>query len=159
MSRVIKELKIGGIIFGVGFFVYPGLEQLFGFFVNLVIVPILAYFGIVSHFPTGKSFAANVAIGIMGGVALYALGLINNIFKSWTKLQQYTLAYFVAVGIEWISGRIINIGIGLNAWGYSWLPLSSPDGQINFFFSLIWLAIMPLAFYLDDETRKRFKDI
>jgi len=157
-----KEFKIFGIVFTAGFFVYPTLEQIFGFVMQVIILPVITPVirifnpAFVSHFPAGKSFVANVAIGVMGGVALYLIGKVNEVFEKLSKIQQYLIAYTIAVSIEWVSGIIINVLLGLDGWDYKWLPLSSPDGQINFFFSMIWFALMPFAFWLDDDVKKRY---
>jgi len=59
-------------------------------------------------------------------------------------------------GLEWITGRIINVGLGWNFWDYKHLIFSTPDGQINFFFSLLWLALSPVAFWVDDAARRTY---
>ena len=54
--------------------------------------------------------------------------------------------------IEFLSGLILNRGLGLNLWDYSHLPLNIM-GQITLLFAPIWLIIVPFAIFLDDQLR------
>lgn len=72
------------------------------------------------------------------------------------KIFSYDLDYTLQVlmsGIgctlsEWICGRLVNMDYHI--WDYRILPLSSSDGQVNFFFFLAWCIISALTIPLLD---------
>jgi len=144
MNRTIKtELQKIGIIFLVGFFVYPQLEQIFG---------------MITNWNGGKLFKANFSMGILGGIVVVILGYINEI-RPLRKLPFWIhciIGALIVTGLEWITGQIVNIQLGWHVWDYKHLILSTPDGQINLFFSLIWLALSPVCFWLDDNLRMSY---
>lgn len=157
---MIKNIKIFTILFIVGYMIYPNLEQLFGAALQHFIGPAINHiFNTSVVFKSGKSYDANISMGIMGGIVLILLGMINEI-KQLRKLPfvvHCLIATLIITILEEVSGQILNkglfFGLHMDIWGYSWLPLSSPSGQTNVFFSLIWLAISPLCFFIDDTTR------
>lgn len=156
MRSIKTEFQKIAIIFLAGFFIYPGLEQIFGSIMAHIVGPLFGF-----DFPTGKSFDANLSMGFLGGFLVVALGYINEI-KPLRKLPFWIHCIIGAViitGSEWITGRIVNLWLHLGVWDYNWIPLSTPDGQINLFFSLIWLGLSPVCFWLDDQLREVFETI
>jgi uncharacterized membrane protein len=125
------------------FFVYPMLEQIFG---------------MITNWNGGKLFKANFSMGILGGIVVVILGYINEI-KPLRKLPFWIhciIGALIVTGLEWITGQIVNIHLCWHVWDYKHLILSTPDGQINLFFSLIWLALSPVCFWLDDNLRMSY---
>ena len=61
----------------------------------------------------------------------------------------------IATVIEFISGLIINVWLGLDVWDYSNLPLNVM-GQICLPFSIIWFFMSLLCIVLDDYLRYWF---
>ena len=140
MRTLKTELQKIGIIFLFGFFIYVGLEVIWRTATN--------WGGTVP--PRGL-----LAMGILGGIVTILLGYINEI-KPLRRLPFWVhciIGAVIVTGLEWITGRIINVGLGWNFWDYKHLILSTPDGQINLFFSLIWLGLSPVCFWLDDNIR------
>ena len=65
----------------------------------------------------------------------------------------------VATLSEAIGGFYWNIQCGLHIWDYSSLPFSFIGGQINLFFSLIWMFLSGIVIILDDILRwKLYKE-
>lgn len=142
MRTLKTELQKIGIIFLFGFFIYMGLEVIWRTATN--------WGGTVP--PRGL-----LAMGILGGIVIVLLGYINEI-KPLRRLPFWVhciIGAVIVTGLEWLTGRLLNVHLGWNVWDYKHLILSTPDGQINLFFSLIWLILSPVAFYIDDEIRRR----
>lgn len=144
MNRTLKtELQKIGIIFLAGFLIYISLEVIFRTITN--------FNGTVP--PRGL-----LAMGILGGLVTVLLGYINEIqplrqLPFWVHCIIGTL---IVTGLEWLTGRLLNVHLGWHVWDYKHLILSTPDGQINLFFSLIWLVLSPVAFWLDDNIRNNY---
>lgn len=89
----------------------------------------------------------------IGGLAFIACGVINEHLKWETPLyQQCAIATFITLIIEFLSGCIINLWLGLNVWDYSDLPYSLL-GQINLFYAIGWYFLVSIAIILDDLLR------
>jgi uncharacterized membrane protein len=50
--------------------------------------------------------------------------------------------------IEFLSGCILNIGLGMNIWDYSTLPFNIL-GQVCLLFGILWFFLTPFAFWFD----------
>jgi uncharacterized membrane protein len=94
---------------------------------------------------------------IVGGICLIVIGLLNEglIPSSWGIIKQMLLGAVIITCIEFITGCIVNLGLGLNVWDYSNLPLNIA-GQICLPFSIIWFFLSYVAIRVDDEIRYRF---
>lgn len=144
MNRTLKtELQKIGIIFLAGFLIYISLEVIFRTITN--------FNGTVP--PRGL-----LAMGILGGTVTVILGYINEIqpLRRLPFLVHCIMGVIIVTGLEWLTGRLLNVHLGWHVWDYKHLILSTPDGQINLFFSLIWLVLSPVAFWLDDNIRNNY---
>jgi uncharacterized membrane protein len=102
---------------------------------------------------------------VLGGLCLVIIGGLNNWFP-WELglLWQSLIGAAVVTIAEYITGLIVNIGLGLNVWDYSALPLNLA-GQICALFALLWVPLAIFAIFLDDwirywtfdEERPRYK--
>ena len=89
----------------------------------------------------------------VGGASFALCGLVNEIF-SWEMLieLQMLICMFVITAVEFVSGCILNLWLGLNVWDYSNLPLNL-IGQICLPFSAAWYFLSLVAIVLDDYLR------
>ncbi len=97
-------------------------------------------------------------MGILGGIVLILVGLINEADKDIPLMVQAPMASIIITLLEYYSGIILNIHLGLNIWDYSDLPLNV-DGQVCLMYSLLWMILGSIAVLLDDFVRwKIFKE-
>ena len=92
-------------------------------------------------------------MGILGGICFVLMGLINNIlgFETSLILQMFISALIITV-LEFLSGLLLNVYLGLNIWDYSHLPFNLM-GQVCLPFSIIWFFLSPLGIFADDFIR------
>lgn len=95
----------------------------------------------------------HVSMLICGGVCFVLIGAINE-FIPWTmKLwKQMLIGSCIVTIVEFITGLIVNVWLGLDVWDYSnvW---GNVLGQICLPFSIIWFFISLLAIVADDYLR------
>jgi len=124
------------------------LKHLFLFFVMGMI-----YFTL-EGFWNGK---ANIIMLPVGGICGLLTGLLNEFpkFFNLKMWQQTLLGTFIVTLIEFISGVILNIYLGLNLWNYSsmWGNLY---GQITPQYMFLWSVILPFGIFVDDFLRYKF---
>lgn len=95
-------------------------------------------------------------MGILGGLCTVLIGLINEILPDDTPLLvQAPLASIIITTLEYYTGYILNIKLGLNIWDYSQMPLNV-DGQVCLYASLLWMVLGIVAVILDDRVRSLF---
>ena len=122
-----KNLFKHTVLFLVGAFTYVGIEMLFRGY---------------SH----------ISMFILGGFCFICVGLINE-YLSWETplwLQAVIGGVFVVTPLEFITGCIVNLWLGLNVWHYEWFDIL---GQICIPFTLIWCLLSVVAIILDDALR------
>lgn len=90
---------------------------------------------------------------LVGGVCFILCGLINELF-TWDMplLAQGAAGACMITAVEFVSGLILNVWMGLGIWDYSGLPLNIL-GQVCIPFSLLWIALAIAAVVLDDWLR------
>lgn len=95
-------------------------------------------------------------MGILGGICFIFIGLINNVlgFQTSLLLQMLISAVIITV-LEFLSGLLLNVYLGLNIWDYSHLPFNIM-GQVCLPFFVIWFFLSPLAIFADDFIRWKF---
>lgn len=90
---------------------------------------------------------------IVGGMCFVLIGLINETFTfEMPLITQMTISSIIITIIEFISGCIINIWLGLNVWNYSNMPFNIL-GQICIPFMILWFFLSVLGIILDDYLR------
>ncbi len=90
---------------------------------------------------------------LVGGLCFLFCGSINE-FLRWDMLI-WKQMFICAVGItaiEFLSGYILNIVLGLGIWDYSNMPFNI-IGQICLPFTVAWYILSLLAIVLDDHLR------
>lgn len=95
----------------------------------------------------------------VGGLCGLCAGLLNqhSFFRNRRMWLQCLIGTAVTLIIEYISGYILNIRLGLKIWDYSGLPFNL-NGQICLLYAVVWFFLMPLAVYLDDWLRWKLFD-
>lgn len=129
MKKMLKVLILWFII-GAIYFVLEGLWRIpSGGYANIIMLPI-------------------------GGLCGILIGSINQIPKFYNSsvLRQCLISTFIVLLVEFISGCIVNLWLGLNIWDYSNRPLNIL-GQICIQYGLLWFAISPAAIWLEDALR------
>lgn len=90
---------------------------------------------------------------VVGGLCFILIGLINEILtENMSLLAQSVVGACAVTIIEFISGCIINIHLGLNVWDYSDMPFNIM-GQICLPYSLLWIIVACIAIVADDRLR------
>lgn len=97
-------------------------------------------------------------MGILGGICLIVIGLINELFSDIPLLYQGFIGSIIITFLEYFSGMLLNVTLGLGIWDYSMLPWNV-DGQVCLYFSIMWIFVSMFASLLDDTIRvKLFKE-
>lgn len=90
---------------------------------------------------------------ILGGLCYILIGCINEYFPWNMPIEiQAILGGVIITILEFITGYIVNIKLGLGVWDYSNLKYNFM-GQICLPFSFIWMGISVIAILLDDHVR------
>ena len=90
---------------------------------------------------------------VTGGVAFLCLGIINNYLPRRMNFILQCVAGGLAITVlELIAGLIVNVWLGLGIWDYSGLRFNL-WGQIVPHFTLAWMALSAVGFWLDDFLR------
>ena len=118
---------------------------------------LFAVFGLIYYdieiWARGYSHAAMVAVG---GVCGVVVGLINEELDfDMPLIWQMFIGAFCVTAIEFVSGLILNVWLGLNIWDYSCKPLNLM-GQVCLENSVYWYFLSGVAIVLDDYIRWLF---
>ncbi len=117
----------------------------------------MCYFTLEGIYRIPKGGYANIVMLFIGGLCGLLVGSINQIpkFYKMTVWKQSIIGTVLTMIIEYISGYILNIRLGLDIWNYSDMKFNL-DGQICLEFGIIWFLIMPTAIWLEDWIRWKF---
>lgn len=127
MLNLVKKILLNILIFSIFGAVYCGIE--------------IAYRG-----------RTHISMFFVGGLCGLLVGIINEITPTMSMLKQCFCGAIIITFIEFISGCIINIALGLNVWDYSNLPLNIL-GQVSLIFSFAWFVLSYFAIKIDDYIR------
>lgn len=93
---------------------------------------------------------------ILGGICYILIGIINEFLPWDTYIEKQIL---IGVGIilllEFITGCIVNLWLGLGIWDYSNQPCNI-FGQVCLPFTILWIPVSLYAILLDDCVRYIF---
>ena len=67
-------------------------------------------------------------------------------------IVQAMIGALIVLAVEFVSGCVLNLWLGLGVWDYSNQP-GNVLGQICPAFGLLWFFIMPLAIWAEDTAR------
>lgn len=93
---------------------------------------------------------------IVGGLCLIIVGLLNEgiLPSKWGLAPQCLVGAVVITIVEFLTGLVVNVWLGLKVWDYSDLPFNVM-GQICLPFTLIWVVLALIAILVDDQVRYR----
>lgn len=87
---------------------------------------------------------------ICAGLAFIICGSTKKLFKKRISfVSQMIFSCLVITLLEFITGYIVNIRLGMNVWDYSDLPYNFM-GQICLFYSLLWLSLSIICILIHD---------
>lgn len=97
---------------------------------------------------------ANIAMLPIGGLCGIAIGHINQSPRFYKQpiMIQSIIGTIIVLVIEFCSGCILNLWLGLGIWDYSDLKWNIM-GQVCIQFSILWLLLMPFAIWVEDYLR------
>ena len=93
---------------------------------------------------------------ILGGLCFALIGAINE-FYTWdmSLISQMFISALVITLMEFITGLIVNIGLGWGIWDYSRVPYNF-YGQICLLYTNLWFLLSLPGILLDDYIRYWF---
>lgn len=96
---------------------------------------------------------------LLGAFIGILIGQLNEYGIKWeTPLwKQILLGEAIILPLEFLTGCVVNIWLGLNVWDYSDLPLSLL-GQTSLTFAPMFIPCIVLAIIVDDYYRYKFMD-
>lgn len=90
---------------------------------------------------------------VLGGLCFVCLGLLNEVIPWEMPLwQQALIGACIITGLEFLTGCIVNLWLGLGVWDYSGMP-GNLFGQICPQYFLLWVPVSTAAIVLDDWIR------
>ena len=90
---------------------------------------------------------------ILGSICFIALGLINEVLDWNTPMVlQMAIGCAIITTLEFITGCVVNIGLGWDVWDYSQYPLNFL-GQTSVGSSVLWYFLSAVGIVLDDTIR------
>lgn len=108
---------------------------------------------------------SHISMFIAGGICFLLIDLIHKIFsKSISVISQMLISAVIITVVEFITGLIVNLWLGLNVWDYSDKPYNIM-GQVcllyfSYWFMLSFIAIIAdrlLRHYLLMEDKPRYR--
>lgn len=89
---------------------------------------------------------------VVGGICFFLIGAINEVTPQMALLKQMALSCVIITAIEFVSGCILNLGLGLAIWDYS-DEFGNLLGQICPKHSCYWFLLSFVGILLDDYVR------
>lgn len=117
---------------------------------NLLIFVIfgVAYVGIELLY-RGRS---HISMFFLGGLCGLLIGLINEYTPKMNIVLQMLLGSCIITALEFITGCIINLWLGLGVWDYSNLRFNLM-GQVSLVFTFAWFILSYFVVKIDDYLR------
>lgn len=92
---------------------------------------------------------------LVGGICFILVGIINEITPKMPLIWQMLLSAVIITIIEFISGCILNLWLGLGIWDYT-DELGNILGQICPKHTVYWFFLSAVGVVLDDFIRYKF---
>lgn len=89
---------------------------------------------------------------LVGGICFILIGIINEITPKMPMIQQMVLSAVIITAIEFISGCILNLWLGLEIWDYS-ENFGNILGQICPRHTIYWFLLSSVGIVVDDYIR------
>ena len=92
---------------------------------------------------------------LVGGICFILVGIINEITPKMPLIRQMLLSAVIITSVEFISGCILNLCLGLSIWDYT-DEFGNILGQICPKHTLYWFLLSTVGIVLDDFIRYKF---
>lgn len=89
---------------------------------------------------------------LVGGICFILIGIINEITPKIPLIQQMLLSAVIITAVEFVSGCILNLRLGLNIWDYS-ENFGNILGQICPRHTIYWFLLSSVGIVVDDYIR------
>lgn len=89
---------------------------------------------------------------LVGGICFILIGIINEITSKIPLIRQMILSAVIITIVEFISGCILNLWLGLNIWDYS-ENFGNILGQICPRHTIYWFLLSSIGIVVDDYIR------
>lgn len=89
---------------------------------------------------------------LVGGTCFILIGIINEITPKMPLIRQMLLSAIIITLIEFVSGCILNLRLGLNIWDYS-ENFGNILGQICPRHTIYWFLLSSVGIVVDDYIR------
>ncbi|AKA68563.1 putative ABC transporter permease [Clostridium scatologenes] len=98
----------------------------------------------------------HISMLIVGGLAAFFIGKLNEhpTFYDRKMWQECVMGTLIILMLEFTSGIILNVWLGLGIWDYSTEPFNLL-GQVCLPYALLWFLLVPACVYVDDYLRYR----
>ena len=83
---------------------------------------------------------SHISMTLAGGLSVLFIYLLNEFFPDVNIFLKSLISALFITAVEFVSGYIVNIKMGLGVWNYSSLPFNLL-GQISLPFSVIWFFL------------------
>ena len=91
---------------------------------------------------------------ILGGACFLLIGLINEHNRGRIPLLlQMLISAIIITVLEFVTGYIVNIKMGLGVWDYSELPYNIM-GQVCLLYTVLWFFLSYVCIVTDDKLRE-----
>lgn len=96
---------------------------------------------------------SHISMFVVGGLCFVLIGCINE-YLPWEMglVWQSLIGAGIVTSMEFMSGVILNLWLGLGVWDYSTMPLNVL-GQICLPFTMAWIPLSCVGIVLDDYLR------
>lgn len=96
---------------------------------------------------------SHITMVFCGGLCFILIGIVNELIPWDIKLwKQMLIGSVIVTVVEFFTGCIVNLWLGLEVWDYSNLPFNIL-GQVCLPFCIAWFFISLLAIVIDDYLR------
>lgn len=81
---------------------------------------------------------------LVGGLCFQIIGLIHTLLRRWNVWARCTLCALAVTVVEFASGCLFNLALGLDVWDYSQFPLNIM-GQVCLLYTVLWGLLSLIA--------------
>lgn len=91
---------------------------------------------------------------VVGGICGVLVGLVNQTppFYHAPVAVQSVIGAGIVLIVEFLSGCVLNLWLGLNVWDYSG-QFGNIMGQVCLTYAVLWFLLMPFAIWAEDTAR------
>jgi Predicted membrane protein len=96
---------------------------------------------------------SHISMLVVGGLCGVLVGAVNQIpvFYRLPIIAQSIIGASIVLLVEFFSGCILNLWLGLNVWDYS-DQIGNIAGQVCLLYAFLWVFLMPFAIWAEDTA-------